>query len=784
MVSARTGKAPATSTRLKVPKVTGFKKKNGVTQYTAKFGKPNWGEERSLSYKIFQETLTKEEKVDWRKKAEEAVQASREVAQIEDPRERAEFLKVYMRQFQQMLEELDEFIGVKMCAMILHQTPEGKHKISQAFSKSVSGFGKSPDFATAMGAFQKWYQDTAGKLGFINGDASQHESLGQPVDNSIPLLTVYPDFANDQYPLLPNLNGLGLDPARSLMRTYVSAIAHEKVMWKEIKAAMDYYFDPSRLIDGLPFDDPSHLALPIILLWLDFFLQCQTGEIPPEKRFQFLRIPAGEKPISITDSQETGREEPEGKGKKTILVFERTVTKCHHPQGMDYNKAALRYAEFVNTGLAEADDLFDAPEKWMDLPILGPTVPNPIISKTAEEDIRNISEHLPSSQRELTMGILNAAIEHEKHLPATDPLGVYRSDDAPPKAIPPPSDPDSWPRSMWAHRDYYRHLSKASPEGTVEHFETWQGGQVENLCHRPSGTLYGGKTGVIGVVRPLIQLLFNFSAIRSDFTPPEDPPTDYDLTRFPINEWPCLQQWIQDWTTAIEASTAILHQTSDERRQGRAALQSPTDDDEPIHRDPTPGPSSSRVQEPVPTSSSADFNPNDLSQMSGAPKPKPKKRRARKPGDSGGKGKGKARARDEDEDEGSECSPESEDSDRGPETNFEELDRTSQDDMSDQDLRSDFGLEPDDQFPPDDPLRLHAKYDFDPKLARKSIEGTSSITTSSYAEYSQTDYPFGKFADLPEPILSRVTTPETVARVTSVRAVTVTRGSSRARNDW
>ncbi|KAG8742810.1 hypothetical protein FRC11_014120, partial [Ceratobasidium sp. 423] len=453
-------------------------------------------------------------------------------------------------------------------------------------------------------------------------------------------------------------------------------------------------------------------------------------------------------------------------GKKTVvLVFEQTVTKCHHPGGMDYSDAALRYADFVKTGLLEADDLFDAPEEWMDLPILGPDIPDPVISETAQEDIRNISELLPSPQHELAVGILNAVIEHEKHLPATDPLGVYRGDDAPPKAIPPPSDPDSWPRSMWAHPDYFQRLSEASPEGTVQHFETWQGGQVKNLRHGPSGTLYGGKTGVIRVVRPLVQLLFNFSAACGDFTPPEDPPTDYDLTRLPINEWPRLQQWIRDWTTAIEASTAILHQTSEERQQGHATLQSPTDDDEPVPRPPTPGPSSPRVQEPVPAASSADFTLDDPSQTSAAPEPQLKKRQARKPKASSGKGKGKARARDEDEDEGSECGPESEDGDNGPETNFEELDRTSQDDMSDQDVSSNFGPEPDDQFPLDDPLGLRAKYDYSPKLARKSITGTGSVTTSSYAEYSQTDYPFGKFADLPEPILSHVTTPETIAKL-------------------
>ncbi|KAG8747585.1 hypothetical protein FRC11_012282 [Ceratobasidium sp. 423] len=289
-------------------------------------------------------------------------------------------------------------------------------------------------------------------------------------------------------------------------------------------------------------------------------------------------------------------------GKKTIvLVFEQMVMKCHHPGGMDYSNAVLRYADFVKTRLLEADDLFDVPEEWMDLPILSPDIPDPVISEMVQEDIRNISELLPSPQHELAVGILNAVIEHEKHLPTT-----------------------------------------ASPEGTVQHFETWQGGQVKNLCHGPSGTLYGEKTGVIHIVHPLIQLLFNFSTAHSDLTPLEDPPTDYDLTRLPINEWPRLQQWIQDWTTTIEASTAILCQMSEECRQGHTTLQSPTDNDEPVPHPPTPGPSSPRVQEPVPAASSADFTLDDPSQMSATLEPQLKKCQACKPKASSGKGKGKA----------------------------------------------------------------------------------------------------------------------------------------------
>ncbi|CAE7154967.1 unnamed protein product [Rhizoctonia solani] len=729
-----------------------------VDSYTSKFGKPSLAKQRILSYEAFK-GLSPGEQAEWEKRAQDAIEASREAAKITDPEERARFFGAYMKEFRQMLEDLEAVTGAKMCAMILHQTPEGSYKIDRELSGGIKAFGKAPALASAMGAFQKWYQDSAGAT----------------VDNPIPLPTVYPDYANEGYPLLPNFTGLGLDPARHLMRIHMNALSRfqgavGKVMWTEIKDALNYWLDPSRLDDGLVWDDPSHLTLPMVLLWLDFFLRCQTGEIPPERRFQFLRVPVGDKFVGSLNRQETGREEREVKGRlTTIHVFEQTVTKCQHPEGMDYSDDSLRYAEFVNTGLEPEPEPepFDAPKSWMDLPIPGPDVPDSVISDTERATILSRAELLLASERKLIEGSVNAAVEHQEHLPALHPLGVYASKYAPPKAIPPSHDSNSWSTSMWADPDYYRRPSEASPEGTVEHMESWQHDQRQVLRHEPSGTLYGGRTGVIRVLRPLIELLFNFAAVRGDFVPPEPAPADYDLTRLPINEWPRLLQWIRDWTADIQASTAILRRTSNERRQGLAALQSLTDDDEPAPRNPTPGPSSSRAREPVPTGSSAHSSPNETSQSLATAKPtsnKSRKRQVPKPTQTNGKDKGKGRARDSSDDEDVGHSSESEDGQNSREINFEELDRTSQDEMSDEEhgLMGDLGPEPDDIFPPTDPIGLRAKYGYDSYLPRKTVEGTGPSSFSG--KYAPTDFPMGTFADFLAHVPSRISTPDTLAK--------------------
>ncbi|KEP50485.1 hypothetical protein V565_079090 [Rhizoctonia solani 123E] len=720
-----------------------------IDKHTAEFGQPNVGERRALSSAEFKE-LPEAEKAKWHENADNALKEAREAAKLADPKARADFMKPYLKEFRWMLEDLEQLAGVKMCALILHETSEGKYRITRELSDGIKDFGKSPALVSAMGAFQKWYQDTANTT----------------VDNPVPLPTVYPDYANNYIPLLPDFTGISLDPARHLMRIYINAMfrfqgAVGKVMWKEIKEALDYWIDPALL--PAAFDDPSHLALPVVLVWLDFFRQsqCQEGDVPMVPRFQFRRVPAGLNPIEKSQSQEVTREEGVYKGKKSmILVFDQPVTKCHHPDGMNYSDDSLNFAEFLNTGLTKPDlDGIDLPEEWMLLPILGTDTPEPLIPEAVEKHTRDLANRLPEAQIRVATRLLQAQDEHEAHLPATHPQGVYQGDEPPPKLIPPKPDSDSWPTSMWPHSDYFKNPLKVAYEGTIAQYEKWLEHVAKVLVHEPSGTLYGGKNGVVCVVRSLLQLLFTFSAVRGDFDPPEPMPEGYNTARFPINQWPLLLEWIEEWTTAIEASTAILQKTSGERRKGLAALRSTTNDDEPTSHDRAPvfppPPSPVCINSVDPTS------PAESSQAPATKKSTIKKRATLKSSIPKGKGKGPALGSDEEP----EASAESEDEKYSREINFEELDRTSQDEMSDEDHGSNIGGELDDQFQPGDLLGIRAKYNYDVNLPQQTVRGTGSITVLSNAGYSPTDSVFGKFTDLPELIPSRVTTPEGVVKL-------------------
>jgi hypothetical protein len=236
---------------------------------------------------------------------------------------------------------------------------------------------------------------------------------------------------------------------------------------------------------------------------------------------------------------------------------------------------------------------------------------------------------------------------------------VYASTKPPPKIIPPSPHSKNPSDSIWLGASYYQPLHLAPHDGTIAYFEDWQEDIKTVLMHEPSGTLYGGELGVVRVVRPLIQLLLNFSAVRGDFTPIEAPPAGYDLTRLPINEWPRLLQWIDAWTLSIKNSTAILRKTSDQHRKGLDNLISSPED----------------IQEPVSTDEGAtlpDLEP--IYELSMGKK--------RSCGGPGSKRKRRASTVSEDEalavDDGSEGEEE--------DIDFEELDKTSQDEESDEEL--------------------------------------------------------------------------------------------------
>lgn len=178
----------------------------------------------------------------------------------------------------------------------------------------------------------------------------------------------------------------------------------------------------------------------------------------------------------------------------------------------------------------------------------------------------------------------------------------------------------------------------------------------------------GGDTGVVGLSRSLLRLYFGFCVARREFNPPEALPAGYDTSRLPLHEYDRLCGWMDRLCDEIDKSTTILAQTSAERRGSLEHLQPlPRDNDTPMDNGPPP----SSDNGPQKNSGPVSGGPYAL----GPPSSKPKSLKKRTKSN-----KGKQRAKADSEDEVSEASPESE---SGGEQDYEELDKTTQDDEGD-----------------------------------------------------------------------------------------------------
>lgn len=183
------------------------------------------------------------------------------------------------------------------------------------------------------------------------------------------------------------------------------------------------WIDLHRLPEGMidKFDDPGHLNLPEIVILVDYFLSCFTGATAQENMFQFKLVPAGNTPIHPSESQEESREltdRGKGKGRQRYLRFARTVTRCHHPQGMDYPAESHAFATFLATsqGYANADST--PPSEWTGSPAASSSIPDSMFSDTERERYSIMAMLLPDSSRDRANGMLGVLDEHQHNLPA------------------------------------------------------------------------------------------------------------------------------------------------------------------------------------------------------------------------------------------------------------------------------------------------------------------------------------------------------------------------------
>lgn len=189
-----------------------------------------------------------------------------------------------------------------------------------------------------------------------------------------------------------------------------------KVPWEEISNDIERWIDPSRMPAGAEWKDPSSLSLAAVLVWLDFFIGCQDGTIPPNKTFQFRRVIAGPRPIVPGFSQEASRQLVRRADKDTwVLTFDESVTKCHRPGGMIYPETSKAYAEFLATGQCASES---SPPEWQGLPA-GLPHPTTIIDSDARFAILEYASELPDDVRELVTKLVDTLNKHQSHYPAS-----------------------------------------------------------------------------------------------------------------------------------------------------------------------------------------------------------------------------------------------------------------------------------------------------------------------------------------------------------------------------
>lgn len=121
--------------------------------------------------------------------------------------------------------------------------------------------------------------------------------------------------------------------------------------------------------------------------------------------------------------------------------------------------------------------------------------------------------------------------------------------------------------TFWLPQSYYSPIAKHPLSHTFPYLEDWQekARTAPPFMHEQSGTLLGGDSGAVWMVRTLIALVLNLAASKRLIDPPSPKPDGYDLTRLPVGEFDRVLSWCRDWLDCIEKSTAVLEHTYEAR---------------------------------------------------------------------------------------------------------------------------------------------------------------------------------------------------------------------------
>ncbi|KAG8713043.1 hypothetical protein FRC09_019150 [Ceratobasidium sp. 395] len=402
-------------------------------------------------------------------------------------------------------------------------------------------------------------------------------------------LAIIPNFSNNKHPLIPPGTDIArLSEIQKVWREYVKHLWRydggcPTVPWSLIQQDLDKWINPKRRPPNAVWKDPGSSRVADLLVWVEYVIDGQAGKLPADQILQFRCVVAAPETLDSAESEATSREEvvsvrDDGQKTKALhLLFDNGITRCQVPGGMSYSQESLANAHNIAVRLAKARAPEVAPEEWLGLPVAGPNHPRVVIDGDEKDAILATAVRLPSEAEERVETFMDVINNHESHIPALVPQGVWACAKKPPNFV--PASPPDAPlphifKTVWLSSEFFKDwVDVAGPEFTIEYALKWVAMFLthEFIRHQPSGMLLGGEHGVVWLFRILVKLLFNIAAMRGSLQSPDPLPAGYDSKTLPFERlWHDVLAAINSCIDAVEASTKILTQTSGDQEVGLA----------------------------------------------------------------------------------------------------------------------------------------------------------------------------------------------------------------------
>ncbi|QRV77074.1 hypothetical protein RhiJN_05089 [Ceratobasidium sp. AG-Ba] len=443
---------------------------------------------------------------------------------------------------------------------------DGVLTIKQVGSPLANQFLKTDEAHTMMDMIGGFLNESIGSL--------ERQCEGDPP------VAVTPVRNENMRPLIPDVSEHHptLQLMRSMIRTTISAIWQlhggiGPVPYKEIVDAMeegDYSWIPQ---ECLPKDaalkESGYFTVKESLVWLRHLALWKFGASPTTFRFT--------KTYSLNRSPLSGSEVshrvPTTRNNKPawISTFDAPINYPQNVHPVSYPRASWEYLYFIKKDIIGL-------EHWAGLPSRSASDETPADSISPDESA-TLDEMFAGSREDIcgtVNRLVNALRKHESLLPVWDAEGLWKNIDG--RTTVPTALPFVQPiglnvgllfwRQEWLPGEYFQRLKLGRELSRIDYVESWLDSVLEEIArHARSGTLIGGKNGIVWAARLVIKITANAAALTQGtgvtFRVPL--PANCDPKHLGSTTLGIALEWANDLAGAIEKSIEILEVSWPER---------------------------------------------------------------------------------------------------------------------------------------------------------------------------------------------------------------------------